>query len=524
MNYKEHEIEPTPWFSLSRSAFWKVAGILVIVQVLTGLITVLITAWLAYGRSLSLVEKTIQVRLNELASEVENRAFLVGGGDENATSLLDLPESLLIDLTTRFPDPVTLIDRDGKDIRTIQPNPAEFDRRLEPSPLFTRLPAGLLDSLRTRNITINMQSSVENAEFSWAATPIFNQQDELIGGLLVQPLTNSIDRELAGGNRPYIATLFFMVGLSGFTAVLLGAFLTWQLVSPLRDVMQQVERIGSGDFAARVKIDTSRGDEFARLAAAINQMAGQVDNNVGALRATDKLRRQMIANFGHDLRTPLAALLGYLEEAQRHLVSGQREEANEALGTAERQGKYLQQLIGDLFELSLLDNAQAPLRSEPIPIAELLNDAANGHRPAFKKADISFEVSLPAALPMIEGDGVRLLRVLDNLMSNARNHTPQGGRIELRASQEDGQILIQVEDSGSGMEPEVLKHIFDRYYTGTDARTRRRGTGLGLPISWAIARAHGGTLTAESVPGEGSVFTLTLPLNIPEPALEAQTK
>ena len=134
------------------------------------------------------------------------------------------------------------------------------------------------------------------------------------------------------------------------------------------------------------------------------------------------------------------------------------------------------------------------------------------------KDDIGFDLDLPQSLPMIEGDGVRLLRVLDNLMSNARNHTPAGGTVRLEAGVTDAGIRIAVSDTGCGIDAEDLDHIFDRYYSGSGPRTRRkRGTGLGLPISWVIARAHGGSLTAESEVGVGSTFILQLPFTVSEP-------
>ena len=520
MTYEGHENEShvSPWFNLSRSAFWKVAGILIGVQVATGLLAVALSAWFAYDRSLNLVQQTIRVKLDDLAGEVERRAFPLGETGEKVNSLYDLPEALVIDLSNRFPDPITLIDPDGNVIRSIQPDPSEFKTSLEPGPLVQEMPERIRERLERGQIVIRVDSRNTKSGVPWAMAPIFNGAGKPIGGLVIQPLTNTIGQEFDSTQKAFITAVLIVIALSLFTALLLGAYFTWRIVKPLRDIMQQVESIGAGDYTARVATDSE--DEMGRLAAAINYMAGEVEHSVEALRETDKLRRQMIANFGHDLRTPLAAMLGYLEETNRYLDAGQRESALETLDTAERQGQYLQKLIGDLFELSLLDSAHAPLRKEPIPLAELLSDAANTHRPAMKKDNIDFEVDLPQSLPMIQGDGVRLLRVLDNLLSNARNHTPAGGAIFLKANITDDGIRIAVIDTGSGIEPEDLKHIFDRYYSGSGPRTRRRrGTGLGLPISWAIARAHGGTLEAESEVGQGSTFILTLPyVNAVEPA------
>lgn len=517
MIHEEHEGEPqqTPWFSISRSAFWKVAGILVGIQVATGLLAVALSAWFAYDRSLDLVEKTIRVKLDDLAGEVERRAFPPGTATEKVRSFYDLPEAVVLDMARRFPDPITLIDPNGNVIRTIQADPAEFRSQVDPGPLIVTVPERIRDRLQEKQIRLRVDPGNSPEGTTWAIAPVYNAANQLVGGLLIQPLTNTIRQELSGTYTAFITAVLIVIALSVFTAVLLGAYFTWRIVKPLRDIMQQVDSIRGGDYSARVA--TASEDEIGLLASAINNMAAEVEQSVEALRETDKLRRQMIANFGHDLRTPLAALLGYLEETNRYLDSGLRESALESLETAERQGKYLQKLIADLFELSLLDSAHAPLRKEPIPLAELLSDAANTHRQVMTKEGITFNLDMPQALPMIEGDGVRLLRVLDNLLSNARNHTPEGGTVELKAHITDDGIRIAVVDTGCGIGVDDLEHVFDRYYSGSGPRTRRRkGTGLGLPISWAIARAHGGSLRAESELGKGSSFILTLPYTMAE--------
>ncbi len=518
----EHETDSglSPWFSLSQSAFWKVAGILVGIQVATGLLAVALSAWSAYDIGLNLIQKSIRIKLDELAGEVERRAFPPGASNEKVRNLSDLPNSLVLDLSSRFPDPITLLNQNGGVIRSIQPDPTVFrlDIKSNSSTLKIDLPDGIKDDLYKDRVKVVVDPRKSKRETTtWGLAPIYNGGGDVIGGLLVQPLTNTIENELTAAKKAFRNAVIIVIALSIFISALIGAFFTWRIVKPLRDIMQQVESIGSGDYGARVNIESE--DELGRLATAINHMATEVEHSVEALRETDKLRRQMIANFGHDLRTPLAALLGYLEETNRYLEGGHRDSALESVTTAERQGKYLQKLIGDLFELSLLDSAHAPFRKDPIPLAELLTDAANTHRQAMAKEEISFELDLSEALPMIEGDGVRLLRVLDNLLSNARNHTPSGGTVTLHAATTSNGILVAVSDTGCGIDTNDLEHIFDRYYSGSGPRTRRRrGTGLGLPISWAIARAHGGSLTAESEVGKGSTFILQLPFSVKETA------
>ncbi|NBC17518.1 MAG: HAMP domain-containing protein [Bacteroidetes bacterium] len=492
-----------------RSVFWPVAGILVGVQVVTGLLAVGLAAWFAHDRSLDLAANSLRLRLDGLAEEVEQRAPLAEGG------LADLPLPLRLDLAARFPDPVHLLDADGHPIQTIPPDPDAFDAPVPQDTARVRpdsLGARLLDG----DVLIQLDDDAPAG--TWGLAPVYDRNGFLAGGLLVQPLAASIDRELAGTRAAYQRALFAVAGLAVVIALLLGAFFTGRLVRPLRRMTRQVERIEAGEYDARIEARST--NELGRLARSINQMAAAVEDSIERLRQTDALRRELIANVGHDLRTPLAAQLGYLEEAQRHLDAGEAEAARQALATAERQGQYLNDLVGDLFELSLLDSAEAPLRREPIPLGELLADAARAHRSAFQEADVAFVVDLPPDLPIIDGDGVRLLRALDNLLTNARRHTPAGGTVEVRARVQDNHVRVEVEDTGSGMDAETQAHVFDRYYRGQDARTRRTsGTGLGLPIARAIARAHGGDLTATSTPGEGSTFTLRLP--VPPAAAQA---
>ncbi len=487
-------------FGFSRTIFWKVILLLGGVQVATVLLAVGLSAWFAYHRSLDLVANSLAQRLDAVAVEVEQRTVLLDG-------LRDLPESLRLDLAARFPDPVFLLSAEGAVLDTLLPAPAFFDQPVSSLSEDLKLPADVASVLEIGEVVVRLS---DGAGASWGIAPVYDAGGLLVGGLLVQPMRASLARELAGTRDAFIRALIVVAGLAGLVALGLGAFLTWRLVRPLRSMTRQVERIGGGDYAGRLAPDSR--DELGRLASAINQMAEEVEQSVAALRATDQQRRELIANVGHDLRTPLAALLGYAEEASRHLGAGRDGEAANALEAAARQGHYLSRLVADLFELSLLDAARPALRREPIPLKELLTDAARGHQAAFERAGIAFDLDLPETLPLLQGDGVRLLRALDNLLANACRHTPAGGRVSLRARVVENDVYLQVRDTGGGLAPAVRDLIFERYYRGGEARTRTTaGTGLGLPISRAIARAHGGDLTVESAPGSGSTFTLTLP-------------
>jgi signal transduction histidine kinase len=489
--------QPGPWRG---SVFWRLAAVLVGALVVTGLAAVGVSAYLWEARSLELVRSSLALRLDTVAEEVEARAEFVPVAD--GASRVVLPEMLRLDLAARFPDPITLLDADGQTFAYTDADP----------------PAGAAEALASGRVVVRLEDDP-----AWAVAPIFDPEGVPAGGLLVRPLSASLQRELAGTREATRSAVWIIGILALGLALVLGALLTARLVAPLRRMTDRVEAIGAGDYGARLAAD--REDEFGRLAAAINAMAARVEVSIDTLRATDRLRRDLVANIGHDLRTPLAGLQGYLEEGERLLTDGRSEEALAALATARRQGQHVERLVRDLFELSVLDAApgdgRLALQLEIVPVAELLHHAAELHRRRMENAGITFESQIPPDLPTIQGDGARLLRLLDNLLENARRHTPAGGTVRLAAATTPEGIAVRVEDTGEGIPEDAIGTVFDRYFRGTSARTRaHEGSGLGLAIARAIARAHGGELSVASRADEGATFMLTLPLPPQAPLAE----
>ncbi len=473
------------------SIFWKIAGLLVATQLVTVLVAMGINMWLAYQRSLDLVEQSIRLRLDSVAEELERRTEL------DVEGCWKLPRSLELDLAHRFPDPVFVLDSTGHLL---------FQSRSDVS--IPVVPDSLLEAVRAGALWISLEA--RHLDASWAAAPLYDEAGDMQGILVIHPLKQTVAMELSGVWQAHMRALVWAFFLVIGVAVLTGAVLTFRLVQPLRRVMHHVEAIGRGDYTSRIPREGR--DELGRLVASVNRMAEQVERSVRSLREMDRVRRELMANVGHDLRTPLAALIGYLEEARFQLEKGNPDGALRALRIAQRQGDYLHRLLEDLFELSLMTGEQPPLRREPVPLAELLMDVVERYRARFEEKGVALVTNLPHMLPTIEADGLRLLRVFDNLLANALQYTEEGGYVELRATGTAGEIVIQVRDTGVGIPPEEQKHLFERYYQGTGARTRTHGgTGLGLSISKAIVEAHGGTIEVASTPGRGSVFTVRLP-------------
>ncbi|MDX1530779.1 MAG: HAMP domain-containing protein, partial [Rhodothermales bacterium] len=317
--------------------FWRVAGVLVGAQVLTGLLAVGLGAYLWEARSLELVRNSLILRLDSVAEEVEGRAAFAPDS-VRAVSRLVLTEPLRRDLRRRFPDPIAVLGPEG-DVQAVV---GEAAGAAGPVPVEARA------ALYAGDLVVRLA-----AEPAWALVPLYDPEGVPAGGLLVRPLTRSLERERAG-TRTATRRALWIVGLLALASALaLGAALTGRLVAPLRRMTRRVEALGAGDYTARLPV--TRADEFGRLATAINDMAAQVEESFERLHQTDRLRRELLANVGHDLRTPLAALEGYLEEAERLHAGDRADEAAAALAVARQQGEQVRALVADLFELSVLD-------------------------------------------------------------------------------------------------------------------------------------------------------------------------
>ncbi|NNF03385.1 MAG: HAMP domain-containing histidine kinase [Rhodothermales bacterium] len=480
------------------------AAILIGAQLITGLFAAGLTAWFASDQQRELAATALTSRMDAVAEEIERRAAPLD------TGLNDLPDRLIEDLAWRFPDPIALLAPDGSLLHVVQP---ASDSAVVRSPL---IPPALVPGSDASIDAVIVDAGDDVAAGGFAYAPLYDAAGFPVGGLLVQPVRASLDRELEGTRAAVRQARIVIAVVSVIVALGLGAVLTWLLVRPLRSMSARIGQIADGRYDTR--IDVASNDEFGRLAEAINDMAGRVQQSIESIQASDRLRRELVANVGHDIRTPLAVLSGSVEEAERALREGKEDRARSLLETATRQTDVLARLVDDLFELAVLEQDKPPLRIEPVLPAELLADAADRHRELFRRAQIEFTAEASGNPGLLDADGARLLRVLDNLLSNARRHTPAGGRVELRVGPEGGDVVFEVADTGSGIPEDELGHVFERYYRGSEARTRSAsdGSGLGLAIARAIVVAHGGTITAARRTGGGTRMTLRLPRTVEE--------
>ncbi|MGW3462526.1 sensor histidine kinase [Streptomyces olivaceoviridis] len=290
------------------------------------------------------------------------------------------------------------------------------------------------------------------------------------------------------------------------------AFAGVRLVRPLRRLTLAAQRMEAGDVSARVEV-TGR-DEIARLSAAFNAMSRRREQ-------LESARKAMVSDVAHELRTPLSNIRGWLEAVEDGIVPADEKLVASVLEEA----VLLQHVIDDLRDLSAADAGELPLAAEPLSVADVLAQTAQGHGPRAEAAGVRLVVAADPELE-VPADPVRLRQAVGNLVSNAIRHTPPGGTVLLRAAGDlplpagagrAAGVRIEVSDTGSGIAPEDLPYVFDRFWRAEKSRSRQTGgSGLGLSIVRKLIEAHGGTVEAHSTPGTGSTFTLRLP-GLPSP-------
>ncbi len=297
-----------------------------------------------------------------------------------------------------------------------------------------------------------------------------------------------------------IGRFFLWGGLLAVGIALLVTFmLSRRILAPVKSLSHAAKRLGHGDFSQRVSVkDKGEMGEFAKT---FNSMA---DN----LERVEKLKRTMVADIAHELRTPLSNIKGYLEAISDKVIKA---DAN-TLSTIEEEAVLLSRLVDNLQELSMVDADELKLIRRAQDISEIIKQAVTAKQPQITNKGLSLKVDLPDALPAVSIDSQRISQVLRNLLDNAVAHTIAGS-ITISARQQDKQVQIDVIDTGEGIPEEDLPNIFERFYRVDKSRTRATGgSGIGLTIAKRLVEAHDGSIGVRSEEGKGSCFSFTVPV------------
>jgi signal transduction histidine kinase len=346
-----------------------------------------------------------------------------------------------------------------------------------------------------RNYTDSSTSSLELSLVRGGIKEILGQV-YISSDPTAEPYVAPFVRLSASINRSLLLGGSLAIGI----ALLLTFFLSRRMTSPIGVLAKAARRLGHGDLSQRVRL---KGEgEVTALAQAFNSMAAD-------LEYAEQLRRNMVADVAHELRTPLSNIQGYLEGIRDGMI----EPDAAAICSLNEEASLLSRLVNELQELSLAEAGELKLVYQAEDVANLVKQAVTPWQPQLTAREISLSLELPDNLPLVNIDWQRVNQVLHNILENAVAYTPKGGTIKVAVAERGRWVEVSVSDTGEGIPAEDLPHIFERFYRVDKSRARATGgSGLGLTIAKRLIEAHHGTIEVQSKLGKGSRFSFTLPI------------
>jgi two-component system, OmpR family, sensor histidine kinase BaeS len=329
------------------------------------------------------------------------------------------------------------------------------------------------------------------------APPIFHDHIRRAMGPVSDVVGHHLDEALS-------ETLLLALVLGVLVAAAAAAGVSWLLASRIAKPVEELSRTADELAAGRLDARAPRpvvDDELADLTQAFNGMADAIEH-------TEETRRRLLADLAHELRTPLATLEAYHEGLRDGVVQAD----GETLGTLQDATERLQRLVEDLSLVSRAEEGQLTHDPRPTGVVELVRAATEAIGPVARERGVQVVTDVPGEEVVVDGDRDRLAQVLANLLTNALEHSTAGGTITASVRTTGDEVVVELTDTGSGIGPDHLPHVFERFYRADPSRRRVAGSGIGLTISRAIVRRHGGELTAHSEgSGRGATFTVRLP-------------
>lgn len=361
----------------------------------------------------------------------------------------------------------------------------------------------------------------------FSAFPVMH--NDVLQGYLYAVLGGAKYDELASALRhSYVQR----VSVGALLAIVLGAFLTgllvfWLFTRRLSLLTANVKAFTDSGFGenstepvhGRISpgeneqtTSSPKADEIGQLEVAFDAMANKLYEQFESLKKTDQLRRELVSNVSHDLRTPLASMHGYVETLLIKNDELSPEKRREYLEIARKHTQRLGELIGDLFELSKLDSASIHPSLEAFSLAELLHDTVHEFGLDAERRNINLTIEAPDDPSIVHADIGLVQRVLENLIRNALKFTPDGGKINIRLDKKPGAVAVAIEDTGCGIAEKDLEHVFDRFYRAENSTQESSNSGgLGLAIVRKILDLHGSRITVNSEVDRGTCFEFDLP-------------
>lgn len=458
------------------------------------------------GHSSTLYQQEVSQKLNsKLADHIVAEQPLMQGQEINHQAL----DSLFHNLMVINPSiELYLLDTEGSILGYSAPAGTVKRKHIELEPLSEYLSGSARFPLKgddPRNL--ERQKVFSAAEI--------NNEKGLQGYLYIVLGSEQYDDVVQMLGSSYILNSASMVLLVALTAALLGglivfSFQTRRLRLLCNIIASYVSRNKDDDALLRFPETGKTNDEIDELGQQFNAMAEKINKQIHDLKRMDGMRREMVANVSHDLRTPLTTMRGYLETLLLKSEELSSDEQKQYLETALRHSQHLAKLVEELFELARLDSCESVVYSEPFSMGELVQDVTQTFLLRAEEKSIRLDTSLNPDAPLIYGDIAMMQRVLENLLENGLRHTPEGGRINVNVNVDSGNVFVQISDTGCGIPEKDVPRIFERFYQQDVNRTDRNNSGLGLAIVKRILELHGSAIKVSSEINKGTTFSFRM--------------
>ena len=482
------------------SLYAKIAAGLSALFLVVGLIFIGVTVF-----ATDMYQQEVNQKLNTgLAQQIVKERILMEDGRVNQAALKDIFHMLMV---INPGIEIYLLDVDGNILTFSAPPDSVKRSKVDLSPVKQWLAGSLIPPVQGED------PKNPNGKKVFSAAPI--ERNGTLEGYLYVILGgeeyDSVAQKLKGS---YILRLSaWMIGAGLLFALTAGLVLFGLLTGRLKKLAAVMEAFEGGTAQADVNLPKRQGppDEIDRLGNTFREMAGRIDAQMGELKASDQMRRELVANVSHDLRTPLATLQGYIETLLIKENQYTHEERRHYLEIAIRHCRRLNTLVSELLELARLESARMDLSPEPFDPRELIQDICQKFALAAEQKKIELHQQFESSIPLVKADIALIERALENLIENALNYTPEKGKVSVAVSLAT-EVMIRISDTGPGIPEKDLPHIFNRFYRSDPFSSKNQGhSGLGLAITARIIQLHGREIQVESNPCNGSCFSFSLP-------------
>ncbi len=474
------------------------AGLFLVV----GLIFIGITVF-----STDMYQQEVNQKLNvNLASQIVKERLLMSEGQVNQAALKEIFHMLMV---INPGIEIYLLDTQGKILTFSAPKGSVKRDFVDMVPIQKWL------TQNPEAPTLGDDPKSLNRKKVFSVAPI-QRQEKLEGYLYVILGGEQYDSVVQKLKGSYILQLSaWMIAGGLLFALITGLVLFGVLTGRLKKLANMVDAFKRGDGVLAYDLSSglshSGTDEIDRLSLTFQEMAKRIETQMEELKSSDKMRRELVANVSHDLRTPLATLQGYIETLLIKENQYSQQERRQYLEIAIQHCQRLNTLVSELLELARLESAKVKINPEPFNLQELCQDVMQKFLLAAKNKNIELTTEFKDPIGFVLADIALIERVLENLIENAIHYTPQNGSVVIVIVQEKD-IVVIVRDTGPGISEQVLEHIFERFnYSRADKKNSEGHSGLGLAIAHKIIELHHHHLEVESLPGKGSRFSFALP-------------